>query len=147
MSPGEEREAGFSGPPDDRSGYGAGRGESYPPERTVEESLAEIRRWSRAARLVADNPALTIRAKCKALIDMSFRARRTEIPAFLEAAIWKGCRHLFEEELEVPADVLGAIRRLRHQGHDRCPECRRHLPDHEELDRWRELTHDFRRPA
>jgi hypothetical protein len=114
---------------------------------SVDEVLAEIRRWERAARLVADDRALSIRARCKALLDMAFRARRSENAAFLETAIWRGCRHLFEGDRQVPRDVIEANRRLIRRGHDRCPECRRPLSSTADLDRWRELGHDLRRPA
>ena len=114
---------------------------------SVDQALAEIRRWERASRLVADDPALTIKAKCKALMEMSFRSRRSDLRAFLETAIWKGCRHLFEKDGGVPTDTIGAIRRLRRAGHTDCPSCRRPLPNHDVLDYWRELTHDYRRPA
>jgi hypothetical protein len=122
-----------------------------PPQRhppaDVDAALAEIRRWETASRLVADDPALSIRQKCAALLDMAFHARRSELAGFLELAIWRGCRHLFEEERDVPRDVIEANRRLLHRGLDRCPSCRRPLPDHDELDRWRALRHDYRRPA
>jgi hypothetical protein len=116
---------------------------------SVDHALAEIRRWERAARLVADDPALTLKWKCFALLEMMARARRSELAAFLEVAVWKGSRHLFEEDARVPSDAIGAIRRLLRQGHDHCPECRRPLPDHDQLDHWRRLTHDsiLRRPA
>ena len=113
----------------------------------VEESLAEIRRWETATRLVADDSALTLRQKCKALLEMMARARRSELAAFLETAIWRGCRHLFEDDGHIPTDVITATRRLLRQGHSTCPSCRRPLPDHDQLDRWRELTHSYRRPA
>ena len=113
----------------------------------IDEALAQIRRWETSARLVADDPGLTIRAKCKALLEMMARARRSELAAFLETAVWRGCRHLFEEDLRVPTDLIEANRRLRRHGHVACPECRRPLPDHDELDRWRELTHSYWRPA
>jgi hypothetical protein len=82
-----------------------------------------------------------------ALIDLAFRARRSDLAGFLEPAIWKGCRHLFEEDIRVPHDVIGACRRLLRQGHTDCPSCKRPLPDHQTLDFWRELGHDLRRPA
>jgi hypothetical protein len=91
---------------------------------------------------VADDAALSIRRKCFALLEMMARARRSELAAFLELSVWHGCRHLFEEDVRVPTDTIGAIRRLLRQGHDSCPTCRRPLPDQDELDRWRRLTHD-----
>jgi hypothetical protein len=116
---------------------------------SVDEALAEIRRWERAARLVADDRALSIRQKCKALLEMMAKARRSENAAFLETAIWRGCRHFFEGDEQVPHDVIDANRRLIRAGHDRCPECRRPLPSTADLDRWRELGHEAmtRRPA
>ena len=116
---------------------------------SVDQALSEIRRWERAARLVADDPAFPLKRKCFALLEMMARARRSELAAFLEVATWKGCRHLFEEDVRVPTDTIGAIRRLLRQGHDSCPTCRRPLPDHDVLDHWRRLTHDsiLRRPA
>jgi hypothetical protein len=113
----------------------------------TERALAEIRRWERAARLVADDPAFSIRQKCKALLEMMGRARRSELAAFLETAIWRGSRHFFEGDRQVPRDVIEANRRLIRRGLDRCPECRRPLPSTADLDRWRELGHDLRRPA
>ncbi len=94
--------------------------ESYTDEAT-ERVLAEIRRWETAARLVADDPELTVEAKCKALLEMMARTRRSENAAFLETAIWRGCRHLFEGDQRVPRDVIDANRRLLRRGHDRCP--------------------------
>jgi len=113
----------------------------------VDAALAEIRRWETASRLVADDPELTVKAKSRALLEMAFKARRREDAAFLETAIWRGCRHLFEGDRYVPTDVIEANRRLLRRGHDRCPECRRPLPTTADLDRWRELGHDLRRPA
>ena len=107
----------------------------------VDRALAEIRRWETAARLVADDPALSIKAKCKALLEMMARARRSELAGFLEVATWRGCAHLFEEDVRVPTDTIGAIRRLLRQGHSNCPTCRRALPDHDVLDYWRQLGH------
>jgi hypothetical protein len=115
--------------------------------RDVDEVLAEIRRWETAARLVADDPALSLKKKCSALLEMMAKARRSELAAFLETAVWRGCRHLFEEDVRIPSGTIDAIRRLIRKGHSDCPTCRRPLPDHDVLDYWRELTHDYRRPA
>ena len=57
---------------------------------SVDEALAEIRRWERAARLVADDPALSLKRKCFALLEMMARARRSDLAAFLETAVWRG---------------------------------------------------------
>jgi hypothetical protein len=113
----------------------------------TERALQEIARWERAARLVADDPAMTLKRKCFALLEMMSRARRSEFAAFLERAIWKGCAHLFEEEPRIPTDTIGACRRLLRQGLDTCRECKRPLPDHSTLDYWREITLDVQRPA
>jgi hypothetical protein len=117
------------------------------PPADVDAVLAEIRRWETASRLVADDPELSIRGKCRALLEMMAKARRSENPAFLETAIWRGCRHFFEGDRYVPTDVIQANRRLIRRGLNRCPECRRPLPSTADLDRWRELGHDLRRPA
>jgi hypothetical protein len=109
---------------------------------SVDQALAEIRRWERAARLVADDPALTLKRKCFALLEMMALARRSELAAFLETAVWRGCRHLFDADVRVPTDTIGAIRALLRRGLDSCPTCRRPLPNHDELDRWRRLSHD-----
>jgi hypothetical protein len=116
---------------------------------SVDEMLATIRRFENAARVIADDKHLTIKARCAALLDLMARARKREGAAFLELAIWRGCAHLFEEEVHVPVDPIGAIRLLRRQGLESCPSCRRPLPDHDQLDYWRRLTHDsiLRRPA
>jgi hypothetical protein len=114
---------------------------------SVDQALSEIRRWERAARLVADDPTLSLKRKCFALLEMMARARRSELAAFLELSVWKGCKHLFEEDAPTPTDTIGAIRALLRQGHESCPTCRRPLPDHDELDHWRQLAHDYRRPA
>jgi hypothetical protein len=113
----------------------------------TDRALSEIRRWERAARLVADDPALTLKRKCFGLLEMMACARRSELAGFLETAVWRGSRHLFDEGPRDTADVIDATRRLRRQGHHACPTCRRPLPDHDELDYWRELQHDLRRPA
>jgi hypothetical protein len=114
---------------------------------SADEALAEIRRFESAARTIADDRALPIRQKCKALLEMMAKARRSENAAFLETAIWRGCHHFFEGDEQVPRDVIEANRRLVRRGHDRCPECRRPLPSVADLDRWRQLGHDLRRPA
>jgi hypothetical protein len=114
---------------------------------SVDQALAEIRRWERASRLIADDPALSLKRKCFALLEMMARARRSELAAFLEVATWKGCRHLFGEEVRLPTATIRAIRALLRRGLDTCPTCRRPLPDHDVLDFWRELVHDLRRPA
>jgi hypothetical protein len=113
----------------------------------VDDVLAEIRRWESAARVIADDRALSKRQKCAALLDMAFRARRRDTAVFLETAIWRGSRHFFEGDRKVPRDVIEANRRLIRRGLDHCPECRRPLPSSADLDRWRELGHDLRRPA
>ena len=113
----------------------------------VDQALAEIRRWERASRLVADDPALSLKRKCFGLLQMMARARRSDLAAFLETAVWRGCAHLFEEDVRVPTNTIDAIRRLRRSGHVDCPTCRRPLPSQDVLDYWRELTHDYRRPA
>jgi hypothetical protein len=113
----------------------------------VDDVLAEIRRWESAARVIADDRALSTRQKCNALLDMAFRARRRDTAAFLETAIWRGSRHWFEGDRHVPRDVIEANRRLIRRGHSTCPECRRPLPSTADLDRWRELGHDYRRSA
>jgi hypothetical protein len=64
-----------------------------------------------------------------------------------ETTIWRGCRHLFEEEVCVAHDVIDACRGLLRAGHVACPSCRRPLPSHEDMDYWRRLGHDLRRPA
>jgi hypothetical protein len=108
----------------------------------AERALAEIRRWENSARLIADDPGMTLKAKCLALLDMMARARRSEFAAFLERAVWKGCAHLFEEEPRLPSDTIGAIRALLRRGHEACPTCLRPLPDYSTLDYWRRLTHE-----
>lgn len=113
----------------------------------VEEILARVRRYEFAARVIADDESLSIKARCRALIELSQRGRHEEVPAFIEAGIWRGCRHFFESDERVPRDVIEANHRLIRRGHDRCPECRRPLPSTADLNRWRELGHDVRRPA
>jgi len=113
----------------------------------VDEMLAEIRRFESAARTIADDEHLSIKVRCAALLDLSFRARKREGAAFLEAAIWRGSRHFFEGDQQVPRDVISANHRLIRAGHDRCPECRRPLPSRADLERWQALGHDYRRPA
>jgi hypothetical protein len=119
-----------------------------PPElSTVDEILARVRQYESAARSIVDDETLSIRARCKALLELSQRGRHEELPAFIEAGIWRGCRHFFEADVEVPRDLIEANRRLIRQGHWACPECRRPLPSVADLDRWRALGHDLRRPA
>jgi hypothetical protein len=114
---------------------------------SVDEILATVRRYESAARAIADNESLTVKARCRALLALSQRGRHEELPAFVEAGIWRGCRHFFEGDRHVPTDLIEACRRLIRQGHWACPECRRPLPSTADLDRWRELGHDLRRPA
>jgi hypothetical protein len=104
---------------------------------SVDELLATVRRFESAARVIADDDALTIKARCRALLDLMARARKRDGAALLETAIWRGCRHFFEGDERVPRDVIDANHRLIRQGHDRCPECRRPLPDLSTLDYWR----------
>jgi hypothetical protein len=118
-----------------------------PSADSVDKMLADIRRWEQAARLIADDEHLSVEARCAALLDLMGRARKREGAAFLEVAIWRGCRHFFEEKRAVPRDTINALRRLRHRGLSSCPTCRRDVPDHDELDRWVALRHDYRRPA
>lgn len=117
------------------------------PDDDSERALAEIRRFGRAARLVADDPKLDRKQKCFALLNMMTGARRSELAAFLEPAIWNAAAHLFDQGPRDARNVIDAIRRLLRAGKDRCPTCLRPLPDHDELDWWRELSHDHRRPA
>jgi hypothetical protein len=124
----------------------AGLSSSYPGTE-ADRALAEIDRWTRAARLVADDPGLSIKAKCRALLEMMGKARRSDLAAFLERAVWKGCRHLFEEDPRPPTNAIDACRRLIRRGLDTCPTCYRPLPDHDQIDYWISLTHDTRRPA
>jgi hypothetical protein len=115
---------------------------SYPETATgVDQALDQIRRWERTSRVIASDSALSLKGKCRALLDLMARARRSELAAFLEIAVGRGCSFLFVEEQEVPRDIIAALRRLRHRGLDRCPECRRDLPSHDELDRWVQLRH------
>jgi hypothetical protein len=114
---------------------------------SVDAMLADLRRWERAARLIADDEQLSIKARCKALLELMANARRRDGAAFFERAVWKGCAHFFEEEHTVPRNMINALRRLRHRGLSSCPTCRRDVPDHDELDRWVALRHDYRRPA
>lgn len=109
---------------------------------TVDGLLACVRRYEFAARAIADDESLSIKARCKALLELSQRGRHEELPAFIEAGIWRGCRAFFEGDERVPRDVIAANHRLIRRGHDRCPECRRPLPSVADLDRWRELGHE-----
>jgi hypothetical protein len=113
----------------------------------VDEILANVRRFEFAARAIADDKTLSVKARCRALIQLMAKARRGDAAAFLETAVWRGCRHFFEGDGEVPRDIIEANHRLIRRGHDRCPECRRPLPSVADLRRWRELRHDYRRPA
>jgi hypothetical protein len=109
--------------------------------------LADIRRFESAARTIADDDAMSIKARCKALLDLMASARKHDGAAFLEVAIWRAVRHFFEGDQRVPRDAISANHRLIRAGHQRCPECRRPLPSRADLDRWRELGHDYSRPA
>jgi hypothetical protein len=99
--------------------------------------LATIRRFESAARTIADDKALTVKARCKALLDLMARARARDGAAFLEAAVWKGGAHFFEGDAQVPKTIIEANHHLIRQGHDRCPECLRPLPSIDDLHRWR----------
>jgi hypothetical protein len=112
----------------------------------VDEILARVRQYEFAARAIADDETLSIKARCKALLELSQRGRHEEAPAFIEAGIWRGCRAFFEGDEQVGHNVIEANRRLIRRGHSTCPECRRPLPSTADLDRWRELGH-YRRPA
>lgn len=134
---------------EDRGGPRKGRPDSnanqgdilHRDDDTVDELLAVARSYREAAREIADDSSLTVAARCFALRELNRRARQEIMPAFAEAAIWGGCRHLFEGDQRVPRDLIEANRRLIRRGHDRCPECRRPLPSVADLDRWRQLGH------
>ena len=122
--------------------------EAYPTGPTeVDELLTRVRQFEKAARDIADDGSLPVKARCVALLQLSKRARHQELSAFYEAALWRGCRHFIEGDQRVPQDLIEANRRLLRRGLTNCPTCRRPLPDGHDLDRWRELCHDLRRPA
>lgn len=112
------------------------------PDDDVEHMLAEIRRFESAARTIADDGKLTVKARCKALLDLMARARAHDGAAFLERAVWKGCAHFFDDDDRVPRDLLEANHRLIRKGHSACPECLRPLPSTDDLHRWRRLGHE-----
>jgi hypothetical protein len=115
----------------------------YPEDRTeVDHLLARVRAYEAAARAIADDPTLSARQKMLGLIDLGRRGQREELPRFIEAAIWAGCRTFIEGDRWVPKDIIQANRRLLRRGLSSCPTCRRPLPDAHELDRWRRLGHD-----
>jgi hypothetical protein len=114
---------------------------------SVDEVLARVRRYEAAARGVADDETLPVKARCRALLELSHRGRHEELPAFVEAGSWRGCRGFREGDKRVPRDVIEANRRLLRRGHVDCPTCRRPLPSSADLDRWRALGHDLGRPA
>ena len=109
----------------------------------VEEMLATIRRFESTARTIADDEHLTVKGRCRALLDLMARARHREGAAFLELAVWKGSRHFFEGDKKVPRDIIEANRRLLRAGHSDCPSCRRPLPSPDDLDRWRRIGHEM----
>jgi hypothetical protein len=116
------------------------------PDR-AEEALALVRKYESAARTIADDESLSVRARCTALLELSRRGRREEAPGLIESGIWRGSRAFLEGDRGIPRDVTEACRRLLRQGRTDCPTCRRPLPSAADLDRWRELSHHFRRPA
>jgi hypothetical protein len=107
----------------------------------VAQILAMVRRFESAARVLADDEGLSVRARCNGLLELMANARRRDGAAFFERAVWRGCRHLFEGDEQVPHDLIEANHRLIRRGHDRCPECLRSLPSHDDLRRWRKLGH------
>lgn len=117
----------------------------------VEDLLASAREFQGAARRVADDQTLSVKARCLALLDLGRRARRETPGGFAASAVWGGARHfLAEDGLPAGGDgTVNAIRRLRYDGHSDCPSCKRPLPDHEELDGWNRLRHAsyYRGPA
>lgn len=44
------------------------------------EALATVRRYESAARTIADDESLSVRARCVALLELSRRGRREEAP-------------------------------------------------------------------
>lgn len=110
---------------------------------TVDELLAVARSYREAARAIADDSSLSVAARCYALRELNRRARQEIMPAFAEAAVWGGSRHLFEGDRQVPRDVIEANHRLIRRGHSNCPECRRPLPSVDDLHRWRRLGHEM----
>jgi hypothetical protein len=113
----------------------------------VDDILARLRQYEFAARTIAENENFTTKARCRALLELSQRGRHEELPGFIEAGIWRGCRHFFESDQRAPTNVIEANRRLLRRGFVDCPSCRRPLPSSADLDRWRELGHDLRRSA
>ena len=71
----------------------------------VENALAEIRRWERASRIVADDTALSRNRKCFALRDMMARARRTELQPALGSECHPHSRRRGRREPQTPFDV------------------------------------------
>jgi hypothetical protein len=123
--------------------------EAYPPGPTeIDELLEVVRNFELAARKIADDPTLSVRSKCLALLELRRRARlETGLPAFAEISVWRGSKHLFSEPA-VPRDLLERLRSLLRRGLSSCPTCLRDIPSHDELDRWRELEiESFRRSA
>ena len=135
-------------PPGEREANATTTTTDQPPTITeaaddVEQMLATIRRFESAARTIADDDALTVKARCKAMLALIARARARDGAAFLERAVWKGCAHFFDDDDEVPKTIIEANHRLIRQGHDRCPECLRPLPSIDDLHRWRRLGHEM----
>lgn len=112
----------------------------------VDELLARVCEYESASRAIADDRSLSVKERSLGLLELSRRGRREELPGFIEAGIWRGCRHFLEGDRKVPKDLIEANRRLLRRGFTDCPTCRRPLPSSAELDRWRRLGHDLRRP-
>lgn len=60
------------------------------------EALATVRRYESAARTIADDESLSVRARCVALLELSRRGRREEAPGLIESGIWRGARAFLE---------------------------------------------------
>jgi hypothetical protein len=102
----------------------------------------EVQEYRNAAREVARAPGRTHRDKLKAFVSLSELARESEAPDLCQRAVWvefDAYLHGVPTPPVGPDPVENACRGLRREGYERCPSCRRRLPDETEMDRWRRL--------
>lgn len=111
-----------------------------------DEVLARVGAYRKAAR-AAVRADRDLRARLAALLDLARAARAEEDPttrAWAERDIYEEARPLLEEERPLASSqgYEAAQRRLRAEGHTRCPRCLNELASEEDLARWARLRRE-----
>ena len=110
-----------------------------PPE------LHEVLEYRRAARAIIRDETTPNDERVLAVVSLVERGRRdAQLPQWVQEAVWRESRHFLETgrwgESVTVNPMIGALRRLRRAGLERCESCFRTLPDEGTLDRWEALA-------